>query len=458
MAVKPLLLLCFLLVASLSVSSASDRSTSEESEQPSDRRLPIPRPWKWGPDRKPQENPFHFPNQLFQTRYRNEHGHIRTLPRFDSNNRNLRGIANYRLLEFQARPQTFVLPHHSDAEYLVYVVSGKALFTIIVGSNRESYNLESDYVIRIPAGATAYVANRDDNQNLRIVKLVIPVNNDGQFEDFFPVGQQNPRSYYYGFRRRTLEAAFNSPYQEILRALLGQQSQALVRATREQIRQLSQNARSSQEAGQTRLSPFNVRNFENPNSNNYARFWEVHPNQVPQLQDLDVCVTFMVLNRGSLVLPHVNSRTWVVAYISQGTGEFEIAAPEREQGQEEQEGQEQERSYGEIQGLSSQLNEGDVFVVPPGYPFALTSSNDNNMEIVGFNINIQGNERSYLAGESENMIAQIDSVAKELTFSGSAQQVQRLFKSQGQSYFASAQPQQQQQQQQQGGESGYAFA
>ncbi|KAI4345661.1 hypothetical protein L6164_012761 [Bauhinia variegata] len=342
---------------------------------------------------------------------------------------------------------------------------GSALFTIVSGNNRESYNLERDDVLRIPAGATAYAANRDNNQNLRIVKLVVPVSNPGKFQDFFPGGQQNPRSYYHGFSRQTLEAAFNSPYPAIVRALLGQQSeqqegqsqsqtQALVRATRDQIRQLRQNARSSQEVGQSRSGPFNLRNFQNPISNNYGRFWEAHPNQVPQLQDLDVSVILMVLNQGSLFLPHKNSKTWVVAYVSEGSGLFEIATPRREQGQEEQE--EQEQTYGEIQGLSAQLNQGDVFVVPPGYPFALTASNNNNLHVVGFDINIQDNQRSFLAGERDNVIAQIDSVAKELTFSGSNQQVESLLRNQRQSYFASAQPQQQEQQQ--GGESGYAFA
>ncbi|KAI4345666.1 hypothetical protein L6164_012766 [Bauhinia variegata] len=439
----PFLLLCFLVVASLSVSSASDHSPSEESEQPSDRRLPWP--WKWDPDRKHQENPFHFPSQLFQSRYKSEMGHISLLQRFDKNNRILNGITNYRLLSFEARPQTFVLPHITDADYLIYVMSGKLLFTLMYANHRESYRLERDDVLILPAGALAYVANLDDNQNFQVMHLVIPINIPGEFSDVFPGIQRKPRSFYHGFGRQTLEASFNSPYKDILRALLGEKEEertdVLVRISKEQIEELSRDAKSSQETS-LGIGPFNLRNFLNPYSNNYGRYWEAHPNLLPQLQEFDVAVCLMELNPGSLLLPHLNSKAWVVAYVTQGSGLLEMAAPWRDN--------EDAEEYGEIQRLSTQLNEGHAFVIPPGYPFAVTASNNNTLRILRFEINIQRNRRIFLAGGRSNVIAQIQGIAKELIFSGSADQVEGLLRNQRQSYFVSAA---QHQQQQQGGES-----
>ncbi|KAI4317872.1 hypothetical protein L6164_025703 [Bauhinia variegata] len=357
----------------------------------------------------------------------------------------------------------FSSPHHSDAHKLVVVVSGRALFTIVNGNNRESYNLERGDVLRIPAGATTYAANRDDNRNLRVIKLAIPVNNPGQFVDFFPGGQQNPQSYYNGFSRQTLEAAFNAPYQEILRALLGgqekqrgswegEQSQSqeqnqqsvIVRASREQIRQLTQQAQPSQQGGQSQSGPFNLRNLETRYSNNYGNFWEARANQFPQLRDLGVAVAWTDIKQGAWYLPHFNTETTVVAYIAQGNnGLLEVASPQRvrsEQGQEEQ-----EQRIGQIERVTAQLNEGNVVVIPAGYPFSFRASNDNHLQIVGFGINDQNNQRNFLAGERDNVLNQIERTAKELTFSGTGEQVERLLRYQKQSYFvnSNAQPQQQ---------------
>lgn len=45
----------------------------------------------------------------------------------------------------------------------------------------ESFNLERTDALRLPAGTTVYIINRNNNERLEIVKLIQPVNNPGQF-------------------------------------------------------------------------------------------------------------------------------------------------------------------------------------------------------------------------------------------------------------------------------------
>ncbi|KAI4345670.1 hypothetical protein L6164_012770 [Bauhinia variegata] len=410
-------------------------------------------------EQQQQQHPYHFPSHRFQTYYRTELGHIRALPRFDKFTRLLRGLENYRIIEFQSRPQTFFVPHHSNAHYLYIVLRGKAMFTIVNANNRESYNLGRADVLVIPAGSTVYAANRDNNQNLRVVVFAIPANNPEKFEFFYPGAQQNPQSYYNGFSRQTLEAAFNAPYQEIQRVLLGrgqqQQGQGLiVRTTWQQIKQLTQQARSSHGSqGQSQSGPFNLENYETSVSSDYGRMWEARPNQLPQLQNLGVSVACTELRPGALFLPHFNTEKTVVVYVVQGNGTFEMAFPHLSRhrsrggsGCQCQEGQEQEEEWrvAQILSLSAEVNEGDVYVIPPGHPTALRASNNRKLHVVSFGINDENNQMNFLAGDRNNMIAQIDRPAKELTFSGSADQVEKLLRNQRQSYIVNGQPQQQQ--------------
>ncbi|KAI4345669.1 hypothetical protein L6164_012769 [Bauhinia variegata] len=242
-----------------------------------------------------QQNPYHFPSHRFQTLYRSELGYARALPR-----------------------------------------------DLIV----ELQHLKRADVLAVPAGSSVYAANKDNRQNLRVVQLAIPVTNPEQFQFFYPGGQQNPQSYYTGFSRQTLEAAFNE----------GQQPQGLiVRASWEQIRQLTQQARSGQEGsqGQSQSGPFNLENYELPVSNDYGRVWETRPNQTPQLRNLGVSsVGCAQLRQGALLLPHFNTE-YTVVYVVEGNGTFEMACPHlSSQGQEEEQWE-----AGQIQSLTAEVSE-----------------------------------------------------------------------------------------------------
>jgi uncharacterized protein YjlB len=398
-------------------------------------------------EKQQKQNPFHFPSHKFQTLFKNKHGHIRVLPKF-----NITGeLQNYRIVKLEARPQTFILTHHSDAEYLVVVVKGKALLTLVNPNNRESYNLEEGQVLRIPAGVTVYGANTDDNQNLKIVKLAIPVNLPGRFVELYPSGLQNPLSYLTGFSRETIEASFNRPYEEVQKTLIGEQKQSseeglLTKASKQQIKELSQHAKSSLRGSLSsfKSGPFSPRQLPARYSNKYGRFYEARPQDFQQLQDLGISVVFLEINKNALMLPNYNTRTICLVLVVEGKGRVELGVAAKDQ-QEEQEEQE-ESSHRQAPKFTAEVSQGDAYVIPAGVPVVLRAYED--LRVLRFGLNDENNQRNFLAGESDNVLNQIDPQAKELTFPGSAKQVKSLLERQKDSYFASATPQEEEEREQ----------
>ncbi|KAK2384711.1 vicilin seed storage protein [Trifolium repens] len=399
-----------------------------------------------------QENPFLFKSNRVQTLFENENGHIRLLQRFDRRSKIFENLQNYRLLEYKSKPHTLFLPQHNDADFILAVLSGRAILTVLNRNDRYSFNLERGDTIKLPAGTIAYLANRDDNEDLK---------------SFLLSGSENQQSFLSGFSKNVLEAAFNADYKEIERVLIeeqekepqqrrdlrdkrrhqSQEDNLIVKVSREQIEELSKNAKSSSKRSvSSEYEPFNLGNRDPIYSNKFGNFFEITPKKNPQLQDLDILVNAVEIKEGSLLLPHYNSRATVIVTVVEGKGEFELVGHRNENQQEqreeneEEEEEEQERSRSQVQRYRARLSPGDVFVIPAGHPIAVSAS--SNLYLVGFGINAENNQRNFLAGEEDNVISQIHRPVKELAFPGSAQQVDRLLKNQRQSYFANAQPQQ----------------
>ncbi|KAE9612198.1 hypothetical protein Lal_00022198 [Lupinus albus] len=407
-----------------------------------------------------QRNPYHFSSQRFQTLYKNRNGKIRVLERFDQRTNRLENLQNYRIVEFQSKPNTLILPKHSDADYVLVVLNGRATITIVNPDRRQAYNLEYGDALRIPAGSTSYILNPDDNQKLRVVKLAIPINNPGYFYDFYPSSTKDQQSYFSGFSRNTLEATFNTRYEEIQRIILGNEDEqeyeeqrrgqeqsdqdegVIVTVSKKQIQKLTKHAQSS--SGKDKPSdsgPFNLRSNEPIYSNKYGNFYEITPDRNPQVQDLNISLTYIKINEGALLLPHYNSKAIYVVVVDEGEGNYELVGIRDQQRQQD----EQEEKEEEVIRYSARLSEGDIFVIPAGYPISINAS--SNLRLLGFGINADENQRNFLAGSKDNVIRQLDRAVNELTFPGSAEDIERLIKNQQQSYFANAQPQQQQQQQ-----------
>ncbi|XP_045787490.1 vicilin-like [Trifolium pratense] len=411
-------------------------------------------------------NPFLFKYNRFQTLFENENGHIRLLQRFDKRSEIFENLQNYRLLEYNSKPHTLFLPQHNDADFILAILSGRAILTVLNSNDRKSFNLERGDTIKLPAGTIAYLANQDDKQDLRVLDLVIPLNKPGQFQSFLLSGSENEQSFLSGFSKNILEASFNADYEEIERVLIEErekepqhrrdlrdrrrhqssEANVIVKVSREQIEELSKNAKSSsKKSASSESEPFNLGNRDPIYSNKFGNFVEITPEKNPQLQDLGILVNAVEIKEGSLLLPHYNSRATLIVAAVEGKGEFELVGQRNENQQEQREEDEEEEEEGQdrsrqVQRYRARLSPGDVFVIPAGHPVAVSAS--SNLYLVGFGINAENNQRNFLAGEEDNVISQIHRPVKELAFPGSAQQVDRLLKNQKQSYFANAQPQQ----------------
>ncbi|PQQ11126.1 vicilin GC72-A [Prunus yedoensis var. nudiflora] len=172
-----------------------------------------------------RDNPFYFPSQMFQSRFKSDEGGFYVLEKFTKRRQSeaLHGVENYRLAIFEAKPSTFVLPHHCDAE------------AIYIGSCR-GYNL---------------LVNEDNDVTLRIAKLLQPVNSPSRFET----------------PREQLERAF------------GQQSRQgiVMRASKEQLRALSEQGSSASCKAIGSKSIINLPTQKPVHSDNYGKFYEARP-------------------------------------------------------------------------------------------------------------------------------------------------------------------------------------
>ncbi|BAT94102.1 hypothetical protein VIGAN_08067300 [Vigna angularis var. angularis] len=397
-----------------------------------------------------KNNPFYFnSDRWFRTLYRNEWGHIRVLQRFDQRSKQMQNLENYRVVEFKSKPNTLLLPHHADADFLLVVLNGTAVLTLVNPDGRDSYILEQGDAQKISAGTTFFLVNPDDNENLRIIKLAVPVNNPHRFQDFFLSRTKAQQSYLQGFGKNILEASFDSDMKEINRVLFGEEGQqqqgeesqqegVIVELKREQIREMTKHAKSSsRKALSSEDEPLNLRNRKPIYSNKLGRWFEITPEKNPQLRDLDMFISSVDMKEGGLLLPHYNSKAMVILVINEGEANIELVGQREQQKQQE----EQEESW-EVQRYRAELSEDDVFIIPATYPVAINAT--SNLNFFAFGINAENNQRNFLAGEKDNVISEIPTEVLDVTFPASGEKVKKLIKKQSESQFVDAQPKQQQ--------------
>ncbi|KAL6978552.1 hypothetical protein U1Q18_020220 [Sarracenia purpurea var. burkii] len=393
-------------------------------------------------------NPYVFEQHDFTTKFETEHGRFRVLPKFSDRSELLRGIENYRVEILEAEPRTFVLPKHSDAEEVIFVANGRGAISLIQNDKRESFNLRRGDVLRIRAGTTVHIINKDNNEKLVIVKLLQPVNTPGHFEFFYGVGGEDPESYYRAFSHELLEAALNTKREKIQRIFGQQREGGIVKASEEQIRGLSHHEEGGGGwpfgGGESRGRPFNLFRKRASESNQYGQLYEVDPNDSKDLEELDLGISFANISQGSLITPYYNSRATKIAIVTDGEGRFEMACPhlsssEHGGGEGRRHGgggsrRQGRRSSPGYQRVSARLRRGVVYVVPAGHPVITVASQNQNLEIICFDVNARNNEKFLLAGR-KNIINQVEAEAKELGFGVPSREVDEVFKNQKEEFF-----------------------
>ncbi|KAL2556793.1 cupin family protein [Forsythia ovata] len=392
-------------------------------------------------EQEQEQNPYVFEDRHFTTRLQSQHGRFRVLQNFAERSKLLLGIGNYRVAVLEAEPQTFVVPHHWDADTLLYVAQGKGTVSLVSEEKRESFNIQEGDILRISAGTTTYMINRDNHQKLVIAKLIRPVATPGYFESFFGAGGENPESFYRAFSDEILEAALNTRKDKWQR-LFGQQRQgAILKASQEQIRAMSREEEGGQWpfGGQSKGS-VNIYEQRPSQSNQYGKLYEVDSRQYRQLQDIDVSVSLANVTKGAMIAPYYNSEATKISIVLDGEGYFEMACPhlsshQEGQGQQQHHGGSQQQQRGpSYQKVSSRLKRGTVVVIPAGHPFVAVASNNQNLQVLCFEINSRNNQRYPLAGK-KNIINQYEREAKELAFGVSAREVDEVFRSQNEEFF-----------------------
>ncbi|ESQ47595.1 hypothetical protein EUTSA_v10021982mg [Eutrema salsugineum] len=408
-------------------------------------------------------NPYHFKERSFKSWFQSkEVGYMKMLPKFTKRSSTLfRGIENHRFMFMEMEPNTFLVPHHVDADFVFIVLQGKGMIGFVTDKTKESFEIKKGDVVRVPSGVTHFFTNTNETVPLRLAKIAVPVNTPGHFQANFPSRSKFQQSYFSGFSNDVLSASFNIPEELVGSLIRGSQQmgQGIIRrVSPEQIKELTEHATSPsnkhKEKGKgkekdtsTMWNPFNIFKEDPIYSNDFGHLHEAHPKKFSQLQDLDISVSWINMTQGSLFLPHYNSKTTFVVFVENGCARFEMASPytfqgeqqqqqkpwfEQEQGEEQE--QEEEEMSGQVHKFVSRVCKGEVFIIPAGHPFAVLAQ-DQNYVAVGFGINAFNSKRTFLAGQ-ENMLNNLDKVATRLSFGVGSKMAEKLFTSQNYSYFA----------------------
>ncbi|XP_058110929.1 vicilin Cor a 11.0101-like [Magnolia sinica] len=409
-------------------------------------------PWSESSEEQARNNPYFFDEQSFTHRVRTEEGNVRVLKRFSRQSELLRGIDNYRLAILDANPNTFVIPHHFDAEAVFYVVRGRGTINLLRKNNKESYNIRRGDILTIPAGTIVFLINKDSDEKLCVAKLLLPVSTPGRYREFFGAGGEDPESFYRSFSNDVLEAIFKIP-RERLERLFGQQRKGgIIRASQEQIRAIEKHASSYKGSrkwpfGES-MGPFNLLDKKPTHSNNYGELYEANADDYKQLRDIDVQVSYANISRGGMQLPFYNSKAAKVVLVVQGRGYFEMACPhvssqrrQSEQGRgqqhEEEEEEEEQQHEGPVryQRVRSRLSPNTVFIVPASHPIVTVASRDENLQMLCFEVNARDNQKYFLAGK-KNILRQLEREEEELSFNAPSKEVEEIFNAQGEDAFA----------------------
>uniref|UniRef100_A0A453H173 Cupin type-1 domain-containing protein n=1 Tax=Aegilops tauschii subsp. strangulata TaxID=200361 RepID=A0A453H173_AEGTS len=413
--------------------------------------------------------PYVFGPRNFRSIIRSDHGFVKALRPFDEVSRLLRGIRNYRVAIMEVNPRAFVVPGFTDADGVGYVAQGEGVLTVIESGEKRSYTVRQGDVIVAPAGSIMHLANTDARRKLVIAKILHTISVPGRFQYF------SAKPLLASLSKRVLRAALKTSDEQLGRLLGRRQGKeeesrsiSIVRASEEQLRELSRQASEGGQGHHWPLPPFRGDSRDTFNlleqrpkiANRHGRLYEADARSFHALAQHDVRVAVANITPGSMTAPYLNTQSFKLAVVLEGEGEVEIVCPHlgrdserREQGkgrwsEEEEDDQRQQRRRGSGSGSESEeeqqdqqryetvrarVSRGSAFVVPPGHPVVeiASSRGSSNLQVVCFEINAERNERVWLAGRN-NVIGKLDNPAQELTFGRPAREVQEVFRAKDQ--------------------------
>ncbi|KAL6499522.1 hypothetical protein OROGR_027432 [Orobanche gracilis] len=91
-----------------------------------------------------------------------------------------------------------------------------------------------------------------------------------------------------------------------------------------------------------------------------------------------------------MAAPYYNSKSTKISIVVEGEGYFEMACPHLSG---RQRGQRETGSSPSYQKISSRLKRGSVVVVPAGHPFVAVASNNQNLQVLCFEVNYRNNQK-----------------------------------------------------------------
>ncbi|XP_031478047.1 vicilin Jug r 6.0101-like isoform X2 [Nymphaea colorata] len=341
-----------------------------------------------------RENPYIWTKGEFQTKYKSEAGSCETLPNFAEKSNILKGLENYRVEKFVANPSTVVVPHYKDADSIIYVCNGRGIIGALDEEKQETFEVSEGDVMVVPAGTTCFVANTDEREQLCMINLLHTVSIPGKVET------------------RT----------DHLKRLFSGRRQVMVKASKEQIRELSRSTSDIWPVANDRENchrPYNVLKKKPWFANRRGRIYRVDPNEYAPLHRHDIAVNVFNISGGSMIVPGINSRAITIAFVLKGSGYIEMACPHLSS---QQKG-EQERQGARYHKVSAELRPSTVSIEPAGHPSAVVANED--LHVVCFDINVRGNHKYALAGKN-NIYSHLKGVAGELAFGTPTKECERV--------------------------------
>ncbi|VFQ68569.1 unnamed protein product [Cuscuta campestris] len=376
-------------------------------------------------EEREDDSPFVFRPRHFLTAHSSERGRLSVLQRFSERSSDIfQVIEPFRLGVLEVEPKTFAIPNHLDADLLCVVASGKGIVNMIEENKRVNFNITEGEMVVIPAGATTYLINPEDDRKLVVVKLIRTISaQPGRFEYFFGSMVMN------AFSSSIREAAYSDADRETLEKVLnrsGRKQDPFLAISNEQIESIIRRQEDEDGIGWPFVADKSSKRrrivdiLEHKSiSNKFGELYEVGNEEFD-----DVQISFANITKGGMLGPLFNTRGTKLMFVVEGEGWMEMATAD-ESRRSPRRGSSSERGPS-FEGVRARLFPGTVVITPAGHPYANVASRARNLKLLCFHVNARNNEKVALAGK-DNVFTRLDRVAEEIAFGGSRKEVEQVF-------------------------------